>query len=98
MREFEEIEVKTKKEIPISATCNKCGNSKVLEGKDEYNRQWKLEKFQSFLISFGYGSKFDMEDWEFDLCEKCLVDIVRTFKHAPEGYSEDYTNRIYDKL
>jgi hypothetical protein len=98
MREYEEIEETIKKEIPVSVTCNKCGNSKVLDGEEDYERQWKLEKFQSFFLSFGYGSKFDMEDWEFDLCEKCLVDFIRTFKHLPDGYDENYTNSIYDKL
>jgi len=80
MKEYKEIKV-TKK-IPAAITCNKCGKTVALT---EYGLE--ENEFHSFNIVFPYGSMFDEERWKFDLCETCLVDFVRTFKHSP-GISE----------
>lgn len=62
--------------------CYKCGKSDVIT-KGDYCTQ---EKYQGFSVSFGYGSDYDMERWSWTLCEDCLVDIIRTFKHVPDGF------------
>ena len=85
MRDFQEIKVTGF--LPSKVTCNKCGTSKELTG-DEYEREWQSNKFQSMHNSFGYGSSFDNEIWRYDLCEECLVEIVKTFKHLPDGFDE----------
>ena len=97
MREYEEVEIKETKELPHLITCNKCGESKKLTGNDpnDTDRKFESNMFQSITLSFGYGSKFDCDWWEFDICEKCLVDIVRSFKHLPEGYDQEYANRVF---
>jgi hypothetical protein len=30
-----------------------------------------------------------MESWHFDLCEDCLVEIIKSFKYVPNGFRED---------
>ncbi len=80
MKQYREIKI-TKK-IPTSITCNKCGRTDQLT---EYGLEDEL--YHSFNISFSYGSMYDEEKWKFDLCETCLVEFVKTFKHAP-GISE----------
>ena len=57
----EEIEVEVLEDI----ICDKCGCSH----KDNY--------IESFEISWGYGSDFDCEIWKFDLCQKCIVDLLK---------------------
>jgi hypothetical protein len=79
MKEYEEIKV-TKK-VTIGITCNKCGKSKKISEDG-----WEYGEFQSFSLSFGYGSMFDEQRWKFDICETCLTDFVKTFKHPPDIY------------
>lgn len=94
MKTFEEVVVEVKEELPTSITCNKCGKSTKLQGED-YEREWQANSYQSLYCHFGFGSKFDTETWEFELCEKCLIEFIRTFNHLPEGYDEEYANRIF---
>lgn len=72
-------------EIPKSSSsivCNNCGVTKELIGES-----WEIEvlknEFQSFQCSFHYGSRYDYEQWTFDICEDCLTAFVKSFKHAP---------------
>jgi hypothetical protein len=74
--------------IDESVICNKCGKEEVLSG-EKFQREVQSNKFQSFDCSFGYGSNYDMENWEFDLCEDCLEEIVKSFKIVPDGFGED---------
>ena len=55
-----------------SVICNKCG--------EEDNRT-----YHSFNVGGEYHSKYlgDMIDYEFDLCEKCLWEVIRSLKHPP---------------
>ncbi|RLQ93688.1 hypothetical protein D9X91_17050 [Falsibacillus albus] len=76
MKEYEERKIP--KKVAISITCNKCGNTKKLSDI------WDEYEFQSFSITFGYGSLFDDQKWEFDICDTCLADFVKTFKHSPD--------------
>lgn len=60
--------------------CNKCGKEVDLENADDFEENL----FHPFKVSFGYGSKFDLETWYFDLCEDCLLEFVETFKIKPD--------------
>ena len=46
--------------------CDKCG----VEAK-------KYESFIEIYHHFGYGSEYDNEYWEIDLCEKCLLEVIK---------------------
>ncbi|MCU9612520.1 hypothetical protein OEV98_02945 [Caldibacillus lycopersici] len=87
MKKYDVVEKKVTEYELLSVTCNKCGKTKQLTG-DNDERQWDAEQFQSIICSFGYGSKFDMEKWSFDICEDCLVEFVASFKIKPEGFGE----------
>lgn len=64
--------------------CNKCGR--------ESNHTEKV------YINFGYGSKFDSEKWEFNLCDDCLEEFALSNAIKPKGYGttgfEDYWNEL----
>ena len=81
MKEYEEIKVV--REMLKTVTCNKCGQSVSLKGPGD-ERDYKTNEFHAFNIAFGYPSKFDEERWKFDLCENCLVEFIKSFKHSPE--------------
>ncbi|MBM7702880.1 hypothetical protein [Metabacillus iocasae] len=80
MKVYEKVTVT--KEVPALVTCNKCGKSEALIGA-RAERSHKSDLFHTFEMMFGYGSSFDSECWDFDLCEDCLVEFVKSFKHAP---------------
>ncbi|RYI30559.1 hypothetical protein EVU96_09085 [Bacillus infantis] len=73
--------------LPESITCNKCGKKAEISG-DEYDREFQSNVFQSIKLQFAYGSKYDMDVWEFDLCEECVTDYVSSFKYKPLGFEE----------
>lgn len=73
--------------VSESVVCNKCGKESIKKEDDH----WFGEDFQHIHLSFGYGSSFESERWSFDLCDGCLIDIVRTFKYVPDGFKQDYT-------
>ena len=74
--------------------CNKCGQeNKIHNGINE----WEDDN-QSFTLSFGYESKHDGETWRFELCDTCLVEIIKGFKYVPEGFFEDdYDNFTHEE-
>ncbi|WP_143804811.1 hypothetical protein [Paraliobacillus ryukyuensis] len=82
MKKFKKVKVDKDELTMIS--CNKCGKAYKNEKKDH-----NLDLFHEFSTSFGYHSNFDMEQWSFDLCEDCLVDLVKTFKYVPSGFKLD---------
>lgn len=66
--------------------CNKCGDSlKVLWDKNN------KEEFEFYglmtTVSGGYNSTHlqDAVTYNFDLCEKCLVEYFKTFKIQPDS-------------
>lgn len=67
--------------------CNKCGKTTQLTG-EEYEQEWTKEEYPEFHLSFGYGSSYDSETWQFNLCEDCLTELVKTFKRIPTGFGE----------
>lgn len=80
MKDYKDVTI-TKK-VASSITCNKCGKSTNISDDG-----WEQGRFQSFSLSFGYGSIYDEETWKFDICESCLGEFVKTFKHAPDVYN-----------
>lgn len=70
------------KEVVGSITCNKCGRTERVIG-EKADRSYISNLFHSFDALFDYGSSHDEEKWSFDLCEDCLLDFVKSFKHAP---------------
>jgi protein-arginine kinase activator protein McsA len=70
--------ITVKQPMKSKVVCNKCGK--------EYNAEtdnlafWDWDEIHSFSISFGYGSHHDLECWKFELCEKCIEELVGLFK------------------
>lgn len=78
-------EVLVKKEVDLEITCNRCGYT-------EESYEYGNFAFQDIHLTFGYGSKFDTENWYFHVCETCLMEWISTFKFAPHGFSNDVSS------
>ncbi|MED3562401.1 hypothetical protein [Bacillus xiapuensis] len=92
--EYQEVEVKKieKKVVSKKIICNKCGGFHELkENGNWYESDVELfaNDIHNISLGFGYGSKFDTEHWNFDLCDNCLEDVIKTFKYVPDGFKED---------
>lgn len=70
------------KSVINKVICNKCGKE-IITNDNNYD---DINLFHEFAVGFNYGSKFDMERWKFDLCEDCVLEIIRQFKFVPEGF------------
>jgi hypothetical protein len=78
------IKTKTKKvtkevieTVVEDVLCNKCGSSL----SDSYSN---YEGLVEANFTGGYGSKIgDMTQVTFSLCEDCLLELFKTFKHEP---------------
>lgn len=68
---------KTVEEIE-DVTCNRCGGTCMSREGERYGL--------SALVSGGYESTHleDMTAYQFDLCEKCLVELFEEFKIKPQ--------------
>ena len=62
--------------------CNKCG--KEVPHTEEWNPEF--DNFQSFDIIFGYGSELDGTEQDFDLCDSCMVEFIKSFKIEPLSF------------
>lgn len=75
MKKFQEV-TRTEQEA-TEITCDKCGirsiRNIVPPGVNPY--------IETIGIHWGYGSKYDQEYWEFDLCEKCIEKTLGSIKH-----------------
>ena len=60
--------------IITTIICNKCGADIPNSVSGGYD------------VGFGYGSEHDGERWSFELCEDCLLGLISTFKHIPDGF------------
>jgi len=77
MRKYKKIEKKIieTKQILTKATCDFC--KKEFKINKDLN---SAEELTSFYIKFGYGSKYDMETWYFDICDKCAEELKNKYK------------------
>lgn len=80
MRRYQKVKVTEEKYVVDSVVCNKCGKEIPIR-HDEFDQ----EGIYGFSVCFGFGSKYDLEKWSWDLCESCLEDLVFSFKHMPAG-------------
>jgi len=77
MRIIENVETKVIVKNTLGIVCNKCGKSSV----PDYTNT-----VQEFKLAFGYGSKYDTHSMVFDLCEKCLEEIIEGFMINPDVF------------
>lgn len=81
---IEKIPQEVMQEIIVkeSIQCNKCGREFV----NPLSKGSTMEQFiwdaniHGFKVFFGWGSKFDEQEWEFHLCDECLEKIVKGFR------------------
>jgi hypothetical protein len=93
MIEFENEKVEQL--VPKRTICNR--TAKVIEMNDHNWQEMNL--IHNFSATFGYGSRFDDETWEFDLTEDALVEIIKTFKIRPTGFAEGsrYPDKVFEE-
>lgn len=73
---LEEKEKTFIEKILVGKKCNKCGS---LFDEKNNGYSWN-DLIHHFSISFGYGSfNYDCETWNFDICENCLSELVKSF-------------------
>ena len=73
------IDNPVEKQVEDDVICNKCGERK----KSGITNPFTLVK-----IWFEYGSKYDDDYWEFDICDDCIDSIIKTFKYSPLGFKK----------
>jgi len=66
--------------------CNKCGDTST----EKY-----YHGFQTVTFNFGYGSYFDGEQWELELCDSCIKELAESLKLVPKGFGEDFGSDEY---
>ena len=47
---------------------------------------------------FGYGSPFGLDELTFSLCDNCLVDWLKEFKHPPQDFSLQRSRGSADEI
>lgn len=82
MRRVEEKQVISVERQVTSVTCNRCGRTFTPTA----DQPWWDAAVHEIRVSFGYGSRHDGETWLFDLCEECLLTIIREFRIVPDGF------------
>ena len=75
MRVYKTFEIR--EDIPIIFTCNKCGFTMNCE-KDEIE-EWMTDIIHPLRVDFWYGEDNDGKTYTFDLCSKCIKEIVKDF-------------------
>jgi hypothetical protein len=82
MKKLETQTITKTTEVVIDVLCNKCGES-LIEGKGSGGEA--IYGLAHAHVSTGYFSPAlgDGNEYEFDLCEKCLKELFKTFKHDP---------------
>ena len=77
--------VTTKMEVVEDIICNKCGESLRV---DEYN----FCGLEDAKVIGCYGSKHigDLVEYEFHLCEKCVMELIESFKIPADCNMDHY--------
>jgi len=73
MKIYENVETVVIVQNQKGSLCNKCGE--VFEPHDD--------KIQSFDLQLGY------HNWKYELCDNCLVEMIRGFLIVPSGFMSD---------
>lgn len=75
-------EVKIIREKVTSVTCDYCGAE-----------MWRSHSFikggKVILEQFGYGSDYDAEYWEFDICDDCVPRLLAIFDENKRQLSKN---------
>jgi hypothetical protein len=83
VKNFKTESITEEKEFHISTTCNKC--AKTVEPKQVDHYIWETFAYP-FFVDFKEGSNYEREKWGFDLCEVCVIELVKSFKIMPEYF------------
>lgn len=83
-------------DIVVSMICNKCGKEHESDEDNEFTDIHKVN------VQFeGEYNHYRSKCWWFDLCDHCLIDIVKTFRHVPEWFigspSSDYSQQKFNE-
>jgi hypothetical protein len=78
--------------IPIYIVCNCCGDKLDLSTIEIP----EINSFQEVSLNFGPSSEHDDQKWVVDLCENCIVKMVKQFKFVPNGFKEDRMEKAID--
>jgi len=71
MKTYKSIKVKELINKVSSITCDKCK-------KTDTDEDWS--NITTIDINFGFGSKFDTEQWTMDLCDDCIEELLSDYK------------------
>lgn len=74
-KEVKEVDVVT----DTSYVCDKCGKK-----ESESENVFAVNLYHNLKTQFCYGSEFDGEIWEADVCDQCMIDFFKSFKHEPK--------------
>jgi hypothetical protein len=90
---MESIPVTHREEFVSEVTCNRCGKGHKTQysersGGISSSHNNPNMQHQEISLSFSPHSMFSTQKWKFDLCEECLLSIIRDFKLVPEGFME----------
>ncbi len=75
--------------------CYKCGKTNIWHNNDSNAFEIENQCHSINLGRMGYGSKLDGCDVNFNLCDKCLYNLIETFKLKDEIYNSG-SNRYYN--
>jgi hypothetical protein len=81
--------------VLTSITCNSCGVEVETEKVNTVKKNENKAKMHNFEMNFEYGSEFESQKWNFDLCEKCLRGFVENFQKKPEGFEVKTLDKGY---
>jgi len=74
MRETRREKVPMTTEVTTSVKCDRCGKEMLV---GEHHKAGT-----SFSLGFGYGSRFDLDEWSIDCCDDCAEWLRGEFKTA----------------
>jgi hypothetical protein len=99
MRKVKKITKKQTIETTVDIICNKCGetcsNLKRFHNASQH-QMCGFSGLNEIEVHGGYDSQFigDMTSWRFSLCEKCLSQIVKSFKIPHEVKGENSSEYV----
>jgi len=92
MKKYRVEKVTRMEDILDEVSCDGCGytikvDPRMSNEQISCNQDW--EYIYHIHLSFGFGSRYDLEDWRIDICENCLQKFVfENLKNPPAGFGE----------